>query len=308
MSSPPSPGRARVLDTQSVLPGLIVHRAVVEEGELFPLQDALAVIDAPRRNATRRHHTGTHLLHSALRAVLGDHVRQQGSLVAPDRLRFDFSHPKALRPEELSEVTEAANADVLTDASVEVTETSKAEAEALGALAFFDDKYGERVRVVRAGAHSLEFCGGHPCRRLGHDRPHHRRLGRVDRVERPAHRGRDGAERPWPCWARAGAPSTRRPASSRSSPGVWSTPCRRCSTGSDRPRRNCSACTAPASKKTPARLAQLAENGVVVHRQDGVNPDQLRDLAQAVRRHGARRGRGGGVARRVQGGRGRGVG
>ncbi len=133
---------------------------MVEEGELFPGQDALAVIDAARRDATRRHHTGTHLLHSALRQVLGDHVRQQGSLVAPDRLRFDFSHPKALRPEELTEVTEAANADVLTDAPVEVIETSKAEAEALGALAFFDDKYGERVRVVRAGAHSLEFCGG----------------------------------------------------------------------------------------------------------------------------------------------------
>ncbi len=118
------------------------------------------MIDAGAARATRRHHTGTHLLHSALRQVLGDHVRQQGSLVAPDRLRFDFSHPKALRPEELAEVAEAANADVLTDAPVEVIETSKAEAEALGALAFFEDKYGDRVRVVRAGAHSMEFCGG----------------------------------------------------------------------------------------------------------------------------------------------------
>ncbi len=110
--------------------------------------------------ATRRHHTGTHLLHSALRRVLGDHVRQQGSLVAPDRLRFDFSHPEGVAPEALREVAELANAEVLTDAAVEVLETSKAEAEALGALAFFGDKYGERVRVVRAGARSTELCGG----------------------------------------------------------------------------------------------------------------------------------------------------
>src|SRR4029077_8749018 len=132
-------GRARVVDTQSILPGLIVHRATIE-GELFPDQDALAVIDAVRRESPRRHHTGTHLLHSALRQVLGDHVRQQGSLVAPDRLHFDFSHPEALRPEELAEVAEAANEEVLSDAAVEVLETSRSEAEALGALAFFGDK------------------------------------------------------------------------------------------------------------------------------------------------------------------------
>ena len=92
--------------------------------------------------------------------MLGDHVRQQGSYVAPDRLRFDFSHPSGVRPEELGEVAAIANADVLTDAAVQVLETSKAEADALGALAFFEDKYGDRVRVVRAGAHSTEFCGG----------------------------------------------------------------------------------------------------------------------------------------------------
>ncbi|MGA2037583.1 MAG: alanine--tRNA ligase-related protein, partial [Acidimicrobiales bacterium] len=152
-------GRARVTDTQSVLPGLVVHRAVVE-GELFPGQDALAVIDARRREAIRRNHTGTHLLHAALRQVLGDHVRQQGSLVAADRLRFDFSHSAAVRAGELAEVNSAANAEVLTDAPVEVIETSRVEAEAMGALAFFGDKYGERVRVVRAGARSTELCGG----------------------------------------------------------------------------------------------------------------------------------------------------
>ena len=129
-------------------------------GELFAGQDALATIDGPRRDALRRNHTGTHLLHAALRTVLGDQVRQQGSLVAPDRLRFDFSHHGAVAPEELAAVAAMANADVLTDAEVIVQETSKAEAEAMGALAFFGDKYGERVRVVRAGPHSVELCGG----------------------------------------------------------------------------------------------------------------------------------------------------
>ncbi|HXW33688.1 MAG TPA: alanine--tRNA ligase, partial [Acidimicrobiales bacterium] len=152
-------GKATVLDTQNVLPGLIVHRAKVE-GEIFPDQDALAAIDAGRRERIRRNHTGTHLLHGALRLVLGDHVRQQGSHVAPDRLRFDFSHPSAVRPAELAEVSEVANEDVLTDDRVDVLHTTKAEAESMGALAFFDDKYGDEVRVVKAGPHSTELCGG----------------------------------------------------------------------------------------------------------------------------------------------------
>jgi len=159
-------GRAMVRDTQSVVAGLIVHRAVIE-GEIFPGQDALAAIDAGRRDATRRNHTGTHLLHAALRQVLGDHVRQQGSLVAPDRLRFDFSHHEGVRPEELTEVAHVVNAQVLLDDAVDVIETSRAEAEAMGALAFFGDKYGERVRVVRAGARSTELCGGTHVTALG---------------------------------------------------------------------------------------------------------------------------------------------
>ncbi|HEY7948842.1 MAG TPA: alanine--tRNA ligase, partial [Acidimicrobiales bacterium] len=124
-------GRATVTDTQVALPGLIVHRARVE-GELFPGQDALAAIDVVRRDGARRNHTGTHLLHAALRQVLGDHVRQQSSYVAPDRLRFDFSHPQGVRPEEMSEVARLVNAQVLGDEAVEIIETSKAEAEAMG--------------------------------------------------------------------------------------------------------------------------------------------------------------------------------
>jgi len=152
-------GTAAVYDTVSALPGLTSHRATIT-GELFAGQDALATIDGVRRDSLRRNHTGTHLLHAALRSVLGDHVRQQGSRVAPDYLRFDFSHHGNVAPEELVAVAAMANADVLTDADVIVEETSKAQAEAMGALAFFGDKYGERVRVVRAGPHSIELCGG----------------------------------------------------------------------------------------------------------------------------------------------------
>jgi len=152
-------GRAEVYDTVAALPGLHAHRARVT-GELFSGQDVVAGIDGIRREATRRNHTGTHLLHAALRQVLGDHVRQQGSLVAPDRLRFDYSHPGAPAPEELAAVGAQANIDVLGDDVVETTETSRTDADAMGAISFFEDKYGDTVRVVRAGPHSLEFCGG----------------------------------------------------------------------------------------------------------------------------------------------------
>jgi alanyl-tRNA synthetase len=152
-------GIAEVFDTQYAVPGLVVHRARLD-GEVVAGQDALATIDGERREAVRRNHTATHLLHSALRTVLGDHVRQQGSLVAPDYLRFDFSHHAQPTGDELDEVFALANAAVLTDVSVETTETSRDEAEKMGAIAFFGDKYGTSVRVVRAGPASLEFCGG----------------------------------------------------------------------------------------------------------------------------------------------------
>jgi alanyl-tRNA synthetase len=152
-------GSAEIVETIAPVTGLVAHRAKVS-GEIVVGQDALASIDGPRREALRRNHTATHLLHWALREVLGDHVRQQGSLVAPDRLRFDFSHHGAPTSEELAEVTRMVNAQILSDEPVETTETSRAEAEQLGAIAFFGDKYGERVRVVRAGGESLEFCGG----------------------------------------------------------------------------------------------------------------------------------------------------
>jgi alanyl-tRNA synthetase len=152
-------GIAEVVDTVNAVPGLVVHRARVT-GEVRAGQDALATIDGERRDDIRRNHTATHLLHSALRSVLGDHVRQQGSLVAPEYLRFDFSHHAAPTREELDQVFALANEAVLTGIDVETTETSREDAEGMGAIAFFGDKYGESVRVVRAGSASLEFCGG----------------------------------------------------------------------------------------------------------------------------------------------------
>jgi alanyl-tRNA synthetase len=153
-------GRADVLDTTYALPGLIRHRVRVVEGALSAGQEATAAIDAPRREAIRRNHTGTHILHWALREVLGTHVKQAGSLVAPDRLRFDFSHYGPLAPDELARVEALANERVLTNEPVRAYETTKEEAERIGAIAFFGDKYGEFVRVVEAGGRSVELCGG----------------------------------------------------------------------------------------------------------------------------------------------------
>ncbi len=159
-------GRFEIHDTQNVVGGLIAHRGRLE-GEIVPGQIGVATIDPERREATRRNHTATHLLHAALREVLGDHVRQQGSYVGPERLRFDFAHGASLREEERRDILQLANGDVLENPDVETVETSKEQAERMGAVAFFGDKYGDVVRVVRAGEHSLEFCGGTHVSRLG---------------------------------------------------------------------------------------------------------------------------------------------
>ncbi len=159
-------GRFEIIDTQNVAGGLFSHRGTLT-GDILPGQTGLATIDPDRREATRRNHTATHLLHSALRTVLGDHVRQQGSYVGPDRLRFDFAHGAGVRDEEVSAVLTLVNEEITLNAPVETVQTSKTEAEKMGAIAFFGDKYGDTVRVVRAGKYSLEFCGGTHVDRLG---------------------------------------------------------------------------------------------------------------------------------------------
>ncbi|MDP1818894.1 MAG: alanine--tRNA ligase [Acidimicrobiales bacterium] len=160
-------GRGDVLDTTFGLPGLHRHHVRVSEGELQVGQDVTAAIDVDRRNAIRRNHTGTHVLHFALRKVLGESVKQQGSHVDPERLRFDFGPADALTPEQIRQIEDIANREILANDPVRHYETTKAEAANLGAIAFFGDKYGEVVRVLEAGRHSIELCGGTHVRALG---------------------------------------------------------------------------------------------------------------------------------------------
>ncbi len=159
-------GSATVLDTTYALPNLRRHTARLTDGVITTGQTATATIDVERRDAIRRNHTGTHLLHHALRQVLGDHVKQAGSMVGPDRLRFDFSHYEAVTPEQIAEIETLANAETLQNTPTRIFETTKDEAEALGAIAFFGDKYGDIVRVLEAGS-SVELCGGTHVRATG---------------------------------------------------------------------------------------------------------------------------------------------
>ena len=159
-------GTAEVRDTTFALPNLRRHRSRVVSGVITPGQTATAAIDAERRAAIRRNHTATHLLHHALRQVLGDHVKQAGSMVGPDRLRFDFSHYEAVNDDQIAEIERLANDETLANSPTRVFETTKDEAEALGAIAFFGDKYGDIVRVLEAGS-SVELCGGTHVRATG---------------------------------------------------------------------------------------------------------------------------------------------
>ena len=152
-------GLADVIDTTYAIPGLSRHRAIVRSGSIEVGVSATAEVDVTKRNATRRNHTATHLLHWALRQVLGEHVKQAGSLVGPDRLRFDFSHYDAVTASQITAIEDLVNEVVLSAADTENPEVTKSEAEAMGAIAFFGDKYGDKVRILQAGP-SLEFCGG----------------------------------------------------------------------------------------------------------------------------------------------------
>ncbi len=159
-------GQARVGATLRPREDLILHAVRVEAGTLRAGTGVTLRVDAARRALIRKHHSATHLLHHALRAVLGAHVRQRGSLVAPDRLRFDFSHPAAMTPEEVAAVEDHVAEAVLRDVPVETVVTSQEDAISRGALHFFGDRYGEVVRMVSMGE-SRELCGGTHVSRTG---------------------------------------------------------------------------------------------------------------------------------------------
>ncbi len=168
----------RVTETQKKAGDLFVHQGTVEQGTLKPGAALQLEVDHARRASIRAHHSATHLLHEALRQVLGDHIAQRGSLVAPDRLRFDFAHPKPITAEELARVEDIANDVVLQNDEVTTRLMGLDDARDAGARALFGEKYGDEVRVVSMGSSarehgqnalgwSVELCGGTHVKRTG---------------------------------------------------------------------------------------------------------------------------------------------
>jgi alanyl-tRNA synthetase len=278
-------GTAHVLDTTAPLPGL--HRHVARlEGEVTAGQEAVAAIDHARRDHIRRNHTGTHLLHWALREVLGAHVKQQGSLVSPEYLRFDFSHHSPVSDEELVKVEDMVNERVLANEPVRAYETSKSHAEQLGAIAFFGDKYGDFVRVVEAGDRSMELCGGTHVGALGMIGPikvmsegsigaNMRRIfaltgaGTLERVreeERLLERAADLL---------------------RTKPEELPDALERALARTKSLEEELKGLRSQMAGSVAKDLAAAADDGVVVARHDGLPADQLKDLAVAVRDQGA---------------------
>ena len=250
--------RFRVTDTQKKAGDLFVHHGTVEQGAL-KVGAALALeVDHARRSAIRANHSATHLLHEALRQVLGDHVAQKGSLVAPDRLRFDFSHPKPMTPEELEQVEDMANDFVLQNSPVTTRLMALDDARASGARALFGEKYGDEVRVVAMGEGTGNTHGlvGRAVRRhaCAAHRRHRADLGRVRsgrRRRRAPHRGAD----------RHGGAQGREPRG-RSSPKRGGRRAQGAAGGdAGARRRRCSTSARSSSANWPTRKKKLAMGG-----------------------------------------------
>lgn len=160
---------ARVFDTFAPIPGLILHKSRIESGVLKTGDEVIAIVDEETRNATRRNHTATHLVHAALKEVLGSHVKQAGSVVAPGFLRFDFTHFRPLTDVEIREIEDLVNQYILRNEPVSTDIMALEEAMRSGAVAMFGEKYGSQVRVLRVGdgKFSMELCGGTHVRATG---------------------------------------------------------------------------------------------------------------------------------------------
>ncbi|WP_437284515.1 alanine--tRNA ligase [Sorangium sp. So ce406] len=159
--------RVEVKDTQKPLVGLVVHEGVVREGAIAVGQRVHLAVDHAARSATRRNHSATHVLHWALRKVLGEHAQQKGSRVGPDMLRFDFTHNRPLTREEISRIEDLVNEKVLTNARVTTEILPMDEARRRGAMAIFEEKYGDTVRMLTMTPEVVELCGGTHARALG---------------------------------------------------------------------------------------------------------------------------------------------
>jgi alanyl-tRNA synthetase len=159
--------RVEVVDTQRIAPAVVAHRGIIRSGNLAVGDRVRLTIDTARREAARLNHSATHLVHAALRDRLGPHVKQAGSLVDPEHLRFDFSHHRPVGEDELAGIEDEVNAFVRANAAVTSEEMRYDDAIRAGALAFFGDKYGDRVTVVRMGDFSTELCGGTHVTRTG---------------------------------------------------------------------------------------------------------------------------------------------
>lgn len=158
--------KIEVLDTKKFNEA-IIHIADIKKGTIRTGMTVHASVDMDKRKSTMRNHTATHLLHSALKTVLGDHIKQAGSFVSPERLRFDFTHFYAMEDRELQEVEGIVNEKIIENSPVNITWTTLDDAVSKGAIALFGEKYGERVRVVRAGDFTAELCGGTHCNATG---------------------------------------------------------------------------------------------------------------------------------------------
>ena len=271
-----------VTDTQNGLPGLTLHRCTITRGSLAEGDLVDAHIDGVRRDRIRRNHTATHILHWALRETLGEHVKQAGSHVGAERLRFDFSHFEAVSPDELVTIEAMANSLVITGGQVTHDEVTKIEAEARGAIAFFGDKYGDVVRVLEAGP-STEFCGGTHVNNLGFIGPikivsegsigsNVRRIEALTGDAALAHIVGEEAQ------------LKRVSAQLKTSPVELEDRVDKLLTQLKALEQELAALRTKAAQSVAADLAAQARGSVVVLRHDGGTPDDLRQMAQATLR------------------------